>query len=245
MKALRLAACYVVLTWASGALAVGCNAVKFVDKKFTVCRVDVHKEHVQLFLHDENGQPFNYFDRLADWLRVRGQKLVFAMNAGMYHSDFSAVGLFVAGGRQFTPLNTNNGDGNFFLKPNGVFAITKQGARVLAASEYLGYQSQGYVLLATQSGPLLVHNGKLHPVFKANSTSRLLRNGVGVSSFSTALFVMGETPVNFYEFATFFRDQLHCQNALFLDGSVSSLYMPALQRDDSQAELGPIIAVTE
>jgi uncharacterized protein YigE (DUF2233 family) len=165
------------------------------------------------------------------------------MNAGMYHGDFSAVGLYVSGGQQLAPLNTTNGNGNFFLKPNGVFAVTKTGARVVESSEYPMLHER--VILATQSGPLLVRGGKLHPAFNANSESRLFRNGVGVPSPAVALFVISEAPVNFYEFATLFRDKLRCPDALFLDGTISSLHAPELKRSDFRKDLGPIIAVTE
>src|SRR5215210_3378984 len=82
------------------------------------------------------GHPFKRFDPLAEWLALGGQRVVFAMNAGMYPGDFSAVGLFVSGGQQFAPLNTEKGDGNFFLNPNGVFTVTDAGARVVESSVY-------------------------------------------------------------------------------------------------------------
>lgn len=170
-------------------------------------------------------------------MEARGQKLVFAMNAGMYHGDFSAVGLFVSGGRELVPLNTDRGDGNFFLKPNGVFAITNTGARVLESSQYSSLREP--VILATQSGPMLVIGGVIHPAFNPNSTSRLFRNGVGVLSPDLAIFVISEEPVNFHEFATLFREKLECPDALFLDGTISSLYAPELKRNDFRMELGP------
>ena len=243
MKTLLLAVCQATLVMTSFASAVEFSTVEFAGKRFTVCAVNVRKEHLQLFQRDENGQPFKRFDRLAPWLEARGQKLVFAMNAGMYHGDFSAVGLFVSGGRQAVALNTDDGQGNFFLKPNGVFAVTETGAHVLESSEYPGLRER--VVLATQSGPLLVRGGKLHPAFRADSGSRLPRNGVGVPAPDMALFVISEAPVNFYEFATLFRDRLHCPDALFLDGTISSLYAPALGRSDLRTDLGPMLAVTE
>lgn len=211
--------------------------------RFTVCKVDVRRERLQLFHRDENGSPFKRFSVLAPWLEARGQKLVFAMNAGMYHGDFSAVGVFVAEGKELAPLNTADGEGNFFLKPNGVFVVSEAGAQVVEASEYAALTSK--VRLATQSGPMLVRNGKIHPAFNAPSTSRLLRNGVGVPSPDVALFVISEDPVNLHSFASFFRDQLHCPNALFFDATVSSLHAPALKRSDFRIDLGPMIGVTE
>ncbi len=239
MKAALLCLCCIY----HSALALEFSNVEFVGKRFTVCRVKISKDRLQLFHRDETGQPFKRFDRLAKWLEPRHQKLTFAMNAGMYHADFSAVGLFVAESRQAAPLNTANGKGNFFLKPNGVFAITATGARVIDSTECPKLHEPA--ILATQSGPLLVRGGKLHPAFNADSKSRLLRNGVGVPSPDTVIFVISEVPVNFHEFATFFRDALHCPDALFLDGTVSSLYSRELKRNDSHADLGPIIAITE
>ena len=234
---------WVLLAMLQCASAVDFSTVEFRGKTFTVCRINVRKEHLELYHRDDDGQPFKRFDRLNAWLQPHGKKLVFAMNAGMYHADFSAVGLFVAGGQQLVPLNTASGEGNFFLKPNGVFVITDGGARVIEASEYPNLHER--VILATQSGPLLVRHGQLHPAFREGSESRLVRNGVGVPAPGTAIFVMSDVPVNFYEFATFFRDQLHCPDALFLDGTISSIYSTELKRNDFRMDLGPIIGVTE
>ncbi|MBI3230953.1 MAG: phosphodiester glycosidase family protein, partial [Burkholderiales bacterium] len=86
--------------------------------------------------------------------------------------------------------------------------------------------------------------GKIHPAFNPQSSSRFIRNGVGIVG-KEALFVMSEKPVTFYEFAVFFRDVLHCQDALYLDGAVSSLYSSKLNKDVQRSQLGPMIAVVE
>ncbi|MET0625507.1 MAG: phosphodiester glycosidase family protein [Pyrinomonadaceae bacterium] len=210
--------------------------------RFTAIRVDVRTERVELFLRDDAGRAFNRFDRLRSWLASRNERLLFAMNAGMFRPDFSPVGLLVQGGREVSPLNLSDGDGNFFLKPNGVFLVSDSGARIVESTGYPAL-ARG-VRLATQSGPLLVRNGVLHPALNAESTSRLLRNGVGVSG-ETVFFVISEQPVNFHEMATYFRDELHCPNALYLDGVVSGLYSTDLQRNDSTVDLGPIIGVVQ
>lgn len=232
-----------ILSSVASSLAVEFTTAEYRGNRFTICRVDVRKERLQLFHRDEAGRPFKRFTRLESWLGERGQKLVFAMNAGMYHGDFSAVGLLVSDGNQTVPLNTAVGEGNFFLKPNGVFVLAERGAQVIEASEYprLG----GHVILATQSGPLLLRRGQIHRAFRADSTSRLYRNGVGVRSPETALFVITENPVNFHEFAAFFLDGLRCHDALFLDGTISSLHAPKLKRSDFRMDLGPIIGVVE
>lgn len=210
------------------------------DPRFTVVRVDTSRENLQVFLSDESGHAFKRFDRLAPWLRARKKRLLFAMNAGMYHPDFSPVGLLVRDGIQLSPLNLGSGFGNFFLKPNGVFVVSRSGPQVIESSEYVKIKAG--VRLATQSGPLLVHRGVINRAFRAASSSRLIRNGVGVSR-GKAFFVISEQPINFYELALFFRDNLQCPNALYFDGVVSSLYSAALGRRDLKTDLGPIIGV--
>ncbi|MDB6074356.1 MAG: periplasmic protein-like protein [Verrucomicrobiaceae bacterium] len=239
MKAL----CVALIALACSAKAVEFSTAEIAGKHFTVCRVNVKKEKISLYLRDQSGQPFKRFSTLDTFVQTHSHKLVFAMNGGMYHGDFSPVGLFVSEGSQSTPLNTAEGQGNFFLKPNGVFAITDAGARVVDTSQYSKLKEQ--VILATQSGPMLVVGGKIHQAFNATSTNRLRRNGVGIPSLDTAIFVISEEPVTFHELATLFRDTLHCANALFLDGTVSSLFAPKLDRSDFRMDLGPIIGVTE
>lgn len=210
------------------------------EKRFTVVRIDPDREHLQLFLNDDRGRPFYRFDRLAAWLKARGQTLRFAMNAGMYHRDFSPVGLLVIDGKERAPLNRDEGHGNFYLKPNGVFLLAPSGPNVVETSRYPAV-SEG-VLLATQSGPLLVSNGAIHPAFDPKSSHRRIRNGVGVSG-KIAYFVISERPVTFHEFAVYFRDELHCSDALYLDGEVSGLYSAEMGRSDRRANLGPMIGV--
>jgi uncharacterized protein YigE (DUF2233 family) len=213
----------------------------------TVAEVDLQHDKLQLFLHNEQGQPLKRFDHLAAMLAKRGQSLVFAMNAGMFHQDFSPVGLFVADGVQLTALNTHRGVGNFFLLPNGVLVIDGNGARVLTTDEFGRLQDggPGRMVLATQSGPMLLIHGRIHPAFKPDSVSRLIRNGVCARTRQRLAFVIADGPLNFYEFARFFRDKLGCQDALYLDGHISSLYAPALQRNDGMAVLGPMIGVVK
>jgi len=218
------------------------GTVEFGGRRFTVCRVDLASQQLELFWRDDKGAAFRSFSALDQWLQGRGRRLIFAMNAGMYREDFSPVGLYVEHGKELRPLNRARGDGsNFCLLPNGVFALTDSGAVVVETPKYPGIAAS--TSLATQSGPMLVIDGKLHPRFGRNSTSRLIRNGVGVISPTQVAFAISEDPVNFHEFATFFRDELHCDNALYLDGTVSSLYSTTLDRNDRRADLGPMLAV--
>jgi len=231
------------MTLASTSLfAAECAPFEFQETRAIVCRVDIREERLQLFHSDEQGRPLKYFAAVNRLLKARNERLVFGMNAGMYHSDFSPVGLLVIDGEQRQPLNLANDEGNFFLKPNGVFLISDQGAKVVESSTYPRLNEK--VSLASQSGPLLVLDGELHPAFREDSTSRNIRNGVGILSAHEVVFAISEHPVTFHEFAILFRNGLGCKDALFFDATVSSLYAENLERADLRSSLGPIIGIT-
>jgi uncharacterized protein YigE (DUF2233 family) len=173
-------------------------------------------------------------------LGARAAALRFAMNAGMYDEEGRPIGLYVEKGEQRRALNLRDGPGNFHLKPNGVFWVDRKGRVAVTASDRY---KPGKAQWATQSGPMLVIDGKPHPEFTANGESRLIRNGVGVSGPDTAWFAISEEGVSFGRFARFFRDALGCRDALFLDGTVSSLWDPVAGRQDGYPSLGPIVAV--
>jgi uncharacterized protein YigE (DUF2233 family) len=234
-----------LLLAAGSTQAVEC-AIKVLNTgAVTVCRVDLVHEHLQLFWRDDTGQPYGRFSTLRDALAKRGKTLEFAMNGGMYLPDLSPVGLFVADGRELVPLNRHTGPGNFSQQPNGVFLLDGHGARVLTTDEY--WQEKPKPLLATQSGPMLVHQGQLttSPVMNPESQSRRIRNGVCAPFSDTAVFVISESPVTFHELAVYFRESLGCGEALYLDGSISSLYAPRLGRADHWSSMGPIIGVSK
>ena len=130
------------------------------------------------------------------------------------------------------------------LLPNGVFCIGETTARVV---ETLAFKTEAPdCAYATQSGPMLVIDGNLHPRFLPEGTSRLIRNGVGASADgSEAVFVMSDTPVNFHLFASFFSDYLGLPQALYLDGRISRLYAPSLGRADIGFRMGPMVGVLE
>jgi uncharacterized protein YigE (DUF2233 family) len=223
--------------------AVVCDVQVAAGTPYTVCRVNLQTERLSLFWRDAAGRPYRQFSALRDALRAEGRYLVFAVNAGMYQPDSSPVGLYVAEGHQLVPLNRRSGSGNFAQQPNGVFLLEGPRASVITTSEYA--ERMPSPDLATQSGPMLVHQGEItsSAVMNPNSSWRKVRNGVCAPSLETAVFVISESPVTFYDFAGFFRDSLHCREALYLDGSISSLYAPGLGREDRGSELGPILAV--
>ncbi|MGI9483853.1 MAG: phosphodiester glycosidase family protein [Hyphomicrobiales bacterium] len=220
----------------------GCSRQTHNGTAYTVCSVDPKKAQLQLFLADASGKAFRSYKRLEKDLNSRGECLVFGMNAGMYHKDMSPVGLYVENGEERAPVNTDDDTGNFFLKPNGIFFIKNGKAGVLETNAYK--RRKRTPDLASQSGPMLVIDGKIHPRFIVDSPYRKRRNGVGVTNDGRVIFAISENKVNFRDFALFFRDQLKSPNALYFDGKISSLYDKEKRRSDRNGTLGPIIGIT-
>jgi uncharacterized protein YigE (DUF2233 family) len=195
-----------------------CRELTFEGVSYIVCEVDLDDYDVVLKRADAVGKPFRDLAKLA-----AAQPFVFAMNAGMYHEDFTPVGLHIENGEEQAPLNLADAPGNFFLKPNGVFYVDRDGNAGVAESA--AYAATGIKpKLATQSGPMLVIDGKVHPRFEENGTSRHIRNGVGADGDKRAAFAISRGPVSLGSFARLFRDELECKNALFFDGTVSALH---------------------
>lgn len=225
--------------------ATECRQETYQDNSYTICEVDVTRERLELFLADEDGDVFGHFGNVDAALAAKGQRLGFATNAGMYHEDRRPVGHYVEDGVELQRVVPNAGPGNFGLLPNGVLCLRDGRADVF---ETLAFLDQAPACRdATQSGPMLVIEGKLHPRFLEDSTSRYIRNGVGTSDDGTrAVFVISDTTVTFHEFGTLFRDHLGLRNALYFDGNISRLRAPNLNRSGSGfTTLGPIIGVVQ
>ncbi len=224
-----------------GALAAECRTEMFEGTDYSVCAVDMTAEDLRVFLNaPETGETLGSFRAVDGMLHAGGQALDFAMNAGMYHSDRRPVGLYIEDGQEAAPLVTQAGPGNFGLLPNGVLCIREGRADVI---ETLRFAREAPACRhATQSGPMLVLGGKLHPRFLRDSDSLYIRNGVGTNADGTrAIFAISNAPVNFHTFGRFFRDHLDLPQALYFDGNISRLYAPALRRSDIGFPIGPIV----
>ncbi len=214
-----------------------CRQMLFEGSRFTVCS-DPGAE-IEVRTSGADGRPFRSFAALEHVLGTRAQDVRFAMNAGMFDEEGNAIGLLVERGKRLHPLNLRKGGGNFHLLPNGVFLVRTDGSAAVVSSTR--FKPSPAIAFATQSGPMLVIDGKLHPALDPDGTSRFIRNGVGIGPDGGPVFVISEEPVSFGKLARFFRDVLKCRNALYFDGSVSSLWDPANRRMDSFSALGPMV----
>ena len=219
-----------------------CESRTFEGSAFTVCAFDARSHEIRLAWRGEDGAALRSLPALEAALGPEAERVRFAMNAGMYDEDGAPIGLYVEQGERLKPISLKAGPGNFHLLPNGVFAVDAEGRVSVTPSREFAERVNA-PLWATQSGPMLVIDGKLHPKFDADGPSRLVRNGVGVRDPRTAWFAISEEGVSFGRFARLFRDELGARDALYFDGTVSSLWDPAAGRQDAYPRLGPIVIV--
>lgn len=212
------------------------------DSDFITYTVNPEKETVALFWKNNQNEIFGSIQQLKSELSNNQKELVFAMNGGMYKKDQSPQGLFIQKYVTQSPIDTADGNGNFYLKPNGVFYITSSKKAFVVSSE--DFNPNKSIEFATQSGPMLVVDGSIHKAFNKNSTNLNIRNGVGILPNNEILFAMSTKEVNFYEFANFFKRK-GCKNALYLDGLVSRMYHPKAKWVQTDGNFGVIIGITK
>ncbi|OJJ20614.1 hypothetical protein BKI52_16530 [marine bacterium AO1-C] len=216
--------------------------VKYAQHSFDTYQCNLRKVSLKLYWKNRQNKYLKSLKNLWQHLKVQQQTLIFATNAGMFKANHHPVGLYIDNQQQISPLNLGQKRGNFFLKPNGVFMVTSNNeARIVESSQYP--QNAQSVSYATQSGPLLLLNGEIHPKFGKNSPNRNIRSGAGIINKHEVVFAISNEEVTFYEFASFFKS-LGCQNALYLDGHISQMYLPALKRYDDGGNFGVMIGVT-
>lgn len=200
--------------------------------------VDFQKEEVHLFWKDQSGNIIGTFEHLNSFVKKNNKKLLFAMNGGMFKKDFSPQRLYIENKIVKQKIDTTSGNGNFYLKPNGVFSLYKNIASISTTKDF----KNNDVDFATQSGPMLVINSKIHPDFQESSKNLNIRNGVGVLPNGNVVFAISKGKINFYDFANYFK-QLGCKNALYLDGFVSRIYHPEKNIYQKDSNFGVMIGV--
>jgi uncharacterized protein YigE (DUF2233 family) len=229
---------FVLLTAGLIAFAVNKNAI---DDQILSYTVDTKTQNLQLFWKDEKGEILKSFQNLKHHVERKNLTLTFAINGGMFNKDFSPQGLFIQNKQTLAALDTAEGNGNFYMKPNGVFYITTNNTPFICKTTE--FKDNGKVKFATQSGPMLIIDGQIHNAFKPGSPNLNIRNGVGILPDNKVIFAMSKTEINFYDFAKYFQS-LGCKNALYLDGFVSRTYLPEKSWVQTDGNFGVMIGVT-
>lgn len=219
-----------------------CRTQPFEGSRFTVCNDTDREMNIEVYSTDRRGNPLRSFDDFERAYPDEARYVRFGMNAGMFDNQGQPVGLLIQRGKLKHSVNRKSGRGNFYLMPNGILLVDGDSWKIVPTTQF---KSIDGIVEATQSGPMLVMDGKLHPAFQADGKSRHIRNGVGIGPDGQPIFVITESPVSFGKFARFFRDEVHARNALYLDGSVSSLWDPQNGRRDQKGPIGPMVIAFE
>jgi len=216
------------------------DTVEYRKKEFDTYRIDLRRNNVEMFWKTPDGQLYGSLGNLKAELKKDGRKLLFATNGGMYSPEQNPVGLYVEKRELHELLDTGSGSGNFYLKPNGVFSVDTKRAYIQETFDYTGPS-----VYATQSGPMLLINGKLHPALREGSANKYVRSGVGLISPYELVFAISKEKCNFFDFAMLFKEHFNCRDALYLDGAISKMYCPELNRHEGGGAFGVIIGVVQ
>lgn len=221
---------------------------QFRNQRFFTCALNPSTTDVRIYNKKQVSRkrviPYD-FESLDQLAVTSNQELIFAMNAGMYEPNRMAKGLLIVNGEREQRIDTlTNGYGNFYMQPNGIFAMRKDSVAVLERTHEFLHNSPEDFSFATQSGPMMLWDGKMNPKFNDGSPNRHIRNAVGITATNEVIFVISERRVTFFEISSFLMSQ-GCTEALYLDGAISQAYMPELGHSNLKAggHLGPIVVI--
>ena len=162
---------------------------------------------------------------------------VFCVVASIVDLNCLPLGYYCSSGNVVKPVNLADGDGNFYLKPNGALLILRNSVVICESSQI---QSFTNVQFGIQSGPMLINGGVINSNFSPNSNNKYIRAGVGMyennSSEKFLVFALSDTPVSFYDFSDFFLSRLDCNDALCLESDRSVMSIPYLSNSSDLSE---------
>jgi uncharacterized protein YigE (DUF2233 family) len=196
---------------------------------YRLVTIDLLHDALDLYWRDAKGEPYASIEALSQRAGGQGKTLAFATNAGMYDREYRPLGLTIADGKVLRALNNAHGSGrsgNFGMQPNGIFYVDRAGhAGVVETAAWRDRHVDARI--ATQSGPMLLIDGRINPEFLENSDSRKWRSGVCAPSAGKVVFAVSRMPVTFHAFARLMQERGGCRDALYLDGTLSQIYTAA------------------
>ncbi|MGE8433922.1 phosphodiester glycosidase family protein [Chryseobacterium joostei] len=212
------------------------------ENRFVIYQANPKKQNLKFYWKNDKNEILKSIDHLKNQVESQNEKLVFAMNGGMFEPDQSPKGLYIEDFKILKSIDTLQGSGNFYLQPNGIFYVNENNQPGI--SETKKYIQNTGIKYATQSGPMLLMDGKINTIFQKDSKNRNIRNGIGILENGEIIFAMSKKEVNFYSLAELFKE-MGCKNALYLDGYVSRAYLPEKNWIQKDGNFGVIIGVTE
>jgi uncharacterized protein YigE (DUF2233 family) len=218
--------------------------ISFKNQTFDACIVDLEKVDIHFNHADSAGNKFKSISKVLEHYKKLNKDVIFITNGGIFKPDLKPEGLYVEEGYEWYHLNEKNGTGNFYLKPNGFFYVTKWGMpNIRKSADY--WKIIQHIRFATQSGPLLVINGEINKQFTEHSANKTIRSGVGITSNKKIVFIISNEEVSFYDFACVFKEQFGCSDAIYLDGLISKMYLPEIKRFDTDGIFSVFICATK
>ena len=197
----------------------------FNNSSYSYYMIKIDSSNLSKISLINNAGKLNHKDFIEEYTTNHDPDF-FAINASVNDKSGNPIGLFISNNQELNKLNTDDGVGNFFLKPNGVLVITIDNAFIVKSEKF---KTQRGIINAVQSGPMLVIDDSIHSSFNPNSTNKNLRCGVGIFNKINSnylIFTISKDPVSFYEFASMYKDYFHCHNALCLESGNSVMYTP-------------------
>ncbi|MEL7447266.1 MAG: phosphodiester glycosidase family protein [Pseudomonadota bacterium] len=218
-----------------------CKESRFEGVPLKHCVADPSEQQIEAYLEPLPGSDRTTVEDAYAAVIDNGE-LVFMLNGGMVDSDQRPLGYFVQGGDRLAELNRADRDsGNFYLKPNGVFYGSGASWRILTTERFFS-TVRDRPAFGTQSGPMLVIEGELHPEIQEDGPSRAIRSAVGVDEDGKAHFVISGEPLSFGRLARYFMDEVEATNALMLSSNRSALFNGQTGQT-AKLRPGPVIVV--
>jgi len=217
-----------------------CKKEEEKNADFVIYQTNPKKDTLKFFWKNDMNIPLKNLKNLKEFVDLKKQNLKFAMNGGMFIQNNIPKGLYIENYKTLIPIDTLSGEGNFYLEPNGVFCVTQSNVYEILPSQDFQFNSK--IKYATQSGPMLIVNGKVNAIFQKNSKNLNIRNGVGILKNGEVVFAMSKKEISFYDFAELFKN-MGCNNALYLDGFVSRAYLPKEKWIQKDGDFGVMIGV--
>ena len=194
---------YVLIVLLTTALSAFTPEKSATDNRILSYTVNPKTQELKFYWKDEKGDIYKSILNLKNQFAGKHKTLVFAMNGGMYMQNNAPLGRYIEENKRLSALNQATGTGNFYLKPNGVFYIAFDKHAVICKSN--DFKENKNIAFATQSGPMLVIDGKIHAEFKEGSKNLNIRNGVGILPDGKIVFALSKEEINFYVFAKYFN----------------------------------------
>lgn len=219
--------------------------IEIENVSFAVCAIDLRKDKLAMYWKSDTGQVYGSLEALNASLQKQGKMVVCGTNGGIFDESQKPLGLYIEKGKELRRLNLRrNAYGNFYLEPNGVFILYSKHAEIVTTDEYQAKPDTEKELIsfANQSGPIMIRDGEINPLFRPGSTNVTTRNAICVQAPTNIALVAAQEPVNFYDFAHMLKNRFGCQSALYLDGTVSTFY-PS-RRLEFKRPVGTLFAVT-